>query len=459
MTNEKKDLPQKTSGRQWMVSAAIAAVILAVLWIVRASTDAALTGGKATPGETALSEVEALGAFEPHTQTALYRILAERYLIVRDGPSSESNEIGRLSPGAEVRVLDWVGSYYRVRDDNTGLEGFVVGGYLQPTQKDAFLAEPGIVDVSTQAYGYEEMIEDLAELQSAYPELMHLTSIVVSLDGREIPVAVVGNPAAQYHFLIQASIHAREYLCTLLVMKQMEYFLSQYQSGAYDGDEYAALKNVAFHIIPMANPDGVTISIEGPEGIRDDALREGLYVIYERDTAAGLTDLPADRYFVKWKANARGVNLNLNFDAGWADLDSSDGPSASAYAGAAAESEPETRALIAYTLRYDFAGTISYHAYGSGYYWDFGQRGALRERTKSLAWLIQSVSGYISLDDLMGEPSAGGYKDWALDALGIPSLTVEIGTTSCPVNIREFPTVWERNRQVWAVAAQWAVGG
>jgi hypothetical protein len=46
-----------------------------------------------------------------------------------------------------------------------------------------------------------------------------------------------------------------------------------------------------------------------------------------------------------------------------------------------------------------------------------------------------------------------------LDALGIPSLTVEIGTTSCPVNIREFPTVWERNRQVWAVAAQWAVGG
>lgn len=459
MVNRKKGRAKKTAGRLWMIPAAITAVVLAVAWIVRASTDAALTGGKATPGPTLLSEVEALGAFEPHAQTVLYRVLAERYLTVRDGPSSESREVGRLSPGDQVRVLDWVGSYYRVRDESTGLEGYVVGGYLRPVQEDAFLSEPGIVDVSAQAYGYGEMMEDLAELQSAYPDLVTLSSIGVSLDGRDIPVAVVGDPGARYQFLIQASIHAREYMCTLLVMKQTEYFLSMYRSGAYDGEEYAALKDVAFHIVPMANPDGVTISIEGPGGIRDDALREGLYDIYARDTAAGLTDLSADRYFVKWKANARGVNLNLNFDAGRESLDSSDGPSTSAYAGPAAESEPETRALTAYTLRYDFAGTISYHAYGSGYYWDFGQRGALRDRTMSLAWLIQSVSGYLSLDDLMGEPSAGGYKDWALDTQDIPSLTVEIGTTSCPLDIREFPTVWERNREVWAAAALWAAGG
>lgn len=443
--------PAPARRRYVLIAAALLAAAALTVILAQPPADVAVSPATLKP-RTAGSEVEALAQIAPHTRPGAYNLLVERYLPLRAGPDAQSEVIGRITAGDQVTVLDWVGAYTLVRSNRTGVTGYAVGGFLAPAEADAFLAREGVVDVSQQLYGYDDMRADLAALRERYPDLLALGSIGTTPDGREIPVAVAGNPDASVHFLIHASIHAREYMCTLLVMKQLEAFLSEYETGD------PALRDVVFHVIPMANPDGVAISQQGPEAIADPALHEGLVRIYEREREAGNTDLSQRDYFSKWKANARGVDLNCNYDARWEDIGGPSDPSSSGYKGEAPESEPETQALARYTREHRFAGTISYHAYGSGYFWDFGQQGALREKTRRLAWLVQSVSGYLPLEEILGGDSAGGYKDWAIEKMSIPSLTIEIGTTSCPMSIREFPSLWERNREIWTVAAQWAAG-
>lgn len=437
----------------------LAFIIVAASALLAGSAGRTGETGAVSPTEPGMTEVEALGEFETHAQAATYLVRAEKYLTLRSQPSAQGEEIGRILPGKEVQVLDWQGAYYLVRVAETGQEGFVLGGYLVSTQPDAFITSGGIVDVTRQQYGYDEMTADLEELNKRYPDLLSLSVIGVSLDGRDIRVAVAGNPQAARHILIQACIHGREYMSALLVMKQLEYFLSEYATGAYDDPELSYMKNTAFHVVPMSNPDGAEISMRGPGAITDITLRNGLLSIYHADIEKTETKPAREQYYRKWKANARGVDLNLNFDAGWNELTGAEAASSSGYPGPAPASEPESQALINYAQLFVFDATISYHAYGSGYYWDYRQRGRLRDQTRSLAWLVQSVTGYLSLEDLMGEPSGGGFKDWAIECLRIPSLTVEIGTTSSPLDIREFPTIWERNRGVWETIARWAENG
>ena len=234
------------------------------------------------------------------TRVPALTICWQRYPPLRAGPDAQSEVIGRITAGDQVTVLDWVGAYTLVRSNRTGVTGYAVGGFLAPAEADAFLAREGVVDVSQQLYGYDDMRADLAALRERYPDLFTLGSIGTTPDGREIPVAVAGNPDASVHFLIHASIHAREYMCTLLVMKQLEAFLSEYETGD------PALRDVVFHVIPMANPDGVAISQQGPEAIADPALHEGLVRIYERGEA-GHTDL-SQRLLSKWKPT-RGASI------------------------------------------------------------------------------------------------------------------------------------------------------
>lgn len=126
------------------------------------------------------------------------------------------------------------------------------------------------------------------------------------------------------------------------------------------------------------------------------------------------------------QANARGVDLNRNFDALWENIDTTQAPSFMNYRGEAPESEPETQALVAYTDRYAFDATLSYHATGSAIYWEFGEDPAVNAASMHLAEAIKEVSAYEPLGD--SGDSFGGYKDWAMLQRKIPSVTIEVGT-------------------------------
>ena len=181
-----------------------------------------------------------------------------------------------------------------------------------------------------EKYSYDQMSRDISSLKSRYGSHMQVNTIGTSLDGRSLYEIIIGNPNASKHILIHAGIHAREYMTPLLVMKQAEHLLAFYDSGSYQGRKLSdILAGVAIHIVPMVNPDGVTISQFGVSALRSADLRRIVSQCYAQDQADGRTTQSFERYQALWKANGRGVDLNQNFPALWDSITT--GPSHASY--------------------------------------------------------------------------------------------------------------------------------
>jgi len=355
-------------------------------------------------------------------------------LTLFSGPDEKAIPIGRLKKGEVVTVTGYSQCYARVRLLN-GAEGYVISGYLKALQPDAFLQGTWIVQ-PRDPYTYLAMQQDMAALLAAYPDNMQLETIGTSRQGLPIPAAVIGEKDAPFQVLVQAALHGREHMTALIAMGQAEYLL---QKGVPEG--------VCFRIVPMSNPDGAAISQTGQGGELQRKIRQA-------DIAADhAAQEEGTSYYRLWKANAYGVDLNRNFDAGWEQIDTRPSPSREGFRGEAPFCEPESCALRDYTLLHLFSVTLSYHAMGSEIYYAFGSNSPTNETGRALGEAICRVTGYPLIPD--SGTSFGGYKDWAIEALGIPSLTLELGSRPTPLPEEEFSSLWLRNRQVLFCVAEW----
>lgn len=308
----------------------------------------------------------------------------------------------------------------------------------------------------TGKYSYEEMCQDLKELESRYgSDRLKLHLIGTSLDGREIYEAVIGNENADRHMLITAGMHAREYMMPLLVMKQLEYGLEFAADGSYAGVPLSQmLDQVAIHYVPMVNPDGITLSQFGIGAIRSQSLRETIRQSFADDVANGFTAPPFEQYQTFWKANARGVDLNLNFPCDWDLVDSREKPSFVNYRGRSVLSEPESMALVKLVNSRTWKASIGFHSMGNVIYWDHAKSSVSRW-SKELADLVSESTGY-SLGS--GGAGRGGFNDWIQTSGNpIPGLTIEVGSVTCPMPFDQWQDVWNRNKMVWAAAAKYVM--
>lgn len=204
----------------------------------------------------------------------------------------------------------------------------------------------------------------------------------------------------------QYSIHAREYICTYLALKQAEDFLENGTHGTV-------------YFIPAANPDGIRIAL----------TKNPLY-----------------------KANVRGVDLNVNFDARWGTGEKNVFKAgAENCVGEKPFSESETRALRDFTLKIMPDTTISYHSKGEEIYWEFHQNGRERKRDYRVAKAVSLCTGYPLKS---AGNSAGGYKDWCVEKLKIPAITIEAGSEelSHPIKKEHLAEIYEKNKDVLRVA-------
>lgn len=296
-----------------------------------------------------------------------------------------------------------------------------------------------------QMYTYTDMEQDLQVLAWLYPELISVDSLGQTLDKREIYHMVIGNNDAETKIFINGGIHGREYMTCQLVMKQTATFLKHLSAGdSYNDQSYESLmENTAIHVVPMINPDGVSISQFGFEGIQNENVKERVRGV------ASLDGEEAEGYYLtRWKANANGVDINRNFDALWESYEGAGHPSCDHYKGESIGCEPESAVLISLTEQEMFDRSISYHTQGSVIYWYFGQEGELYDETLDFASCISDLTGYPT-DANYEYLDPAGYKDWGIDKLGIPGLTVEIGTETSPVPASQFAGIWERNQYVW----------
>ncbi len=220
------------------------------------------------------------------------------------------------------------------------------------------------------------------------------------------------------------SVHARENITTDLVCKML------------DENIFSEIKDFNLSFILMANPDGVELSNFGLSSVPKNH-RNKLYEI---------NDFSED--FSLWKANGRGVDLNNNFDANFGTNVHSTVPSSSGYIGKFAESEFETKAIANYTRSLNLFFTISYHSKGEEIYYNFFQQGQRLERDKRIAERFSNSTRYVIKNP--EQTSSGGYKDFCVQKLKIPALTIEVGSDSLahPIKREALNEIFDKNKNV-----------
>ena len=314
----------------------------------------------------------------------------------------------------------------------------------------------GIVDVSKVKYGYSEMVDDIEKLSNKYSDKMSYSVIGSSHDGRNLYAITLGSPDADKQIIVSAGIHGREYLTPLLVMKQLEFYLYNYETAEYGGIPFSQIfEEYQFCILPMCNPDGVTLSQFGIGAIRSIELKDTIRAIYESDKSRGYTSDSLDKYLHYWKANARGVDLNRNFDTSdWSELAYVSVPSFRNYKGESRLSEPETKAMADYVNSLSNPVlSLAIHSQGKIIYFDCGQEDA--QPSLKLAQSISQLSGY-KIDYESRRDAA--FDDWCIMSKGIPSVTVETGDYDVtePLQLWQFKLIWTATRDLWVhVAAEY----
>lgn len=315
----------------------------------------------------------------------------------------------------------------------------IVGGTMFNNVNAAVLlpvAKPNI-NLSSM-YTYDNMSSDIALLSQAYPDTVHYSIIGTTALGRDIYCVSLGNMDSAHHIMVQASIHAREYLCTQMCMKMIEY---------YAENEKDLLKKICFDIVPMSNPDGVSIAQLGTAAATNSKSTQ------EFIKAAGHTS--------SWKSNAMGVDLNRNFDIGWAAINQGvNGPSFEKYKGVCAGSEAETKALVALASARQYDAFISYHMQGGIIYYDEpGNTAANSAASKAVANAVHSTTGY-KLKSLKasitttGSVVQGGFNDWVQIAFNKPGITVEVGNSLPPKEQKNMTSIYKRNLTSWKAVAK-----
>lgn len=359
-------------------------------------------------------------------------VQCNQYVNLRNQPYG--NSVGKIYNGQEVTLLSWNSVFARV--SHKGQTGYIMSEYMVPKQTDYVSQALDTVKV-TDTYSYTQMITDISKLKEKYPELISVASIGTSELGRDIPVMQIGLQDATYHVLIQGAIHGREHQTAWLLMAMIDYWLE------YDLFKYS---DMCYHIIPMMNPDGVTIS-------QTKTLSNEQQQIYQSDRNKGNTYSVQSWYATQWKANGKGVDINRNFSVGWEKNTERSGPSSEKYRGETPFSSAEAKALRDYTVNHHFALTISYHATGSLIYHEYGDNTVINEKSTSLATTLHAITGY-TLESSEGVDS-GGYKDWAIEEQGIPSITIEIGSGDPPLSSKEIDSIFARNYRVLPAIVQW----
>lgn len=152
--------------------------------------------------------------------------------------------------------------------------------------------------------------------------------------------------------------------------------------------------------------------------------------------------------FSMWKSNARGVDINNNFDARFGTNVHSRQAASHGYNGGYAFSEKETRVLARYTKKRNAFITISYHTKGEEIYYNFFQTGKRAERDAKIAEKFSESTGYKirNVEDV----SSGGYKDWCVCKLKIPALTIELGSDDLvhPIGEEHVNEILNKNKMI-----------
>ena len=288
-------------------------------------------------------------------------------------------------------------------------------------------------------FGYGDLEEKMKKIKGAEGPVKAFV-IGKSVLGRSIYALGMGQ--LRQSALMVGATHGLESITSALLMMFAEELMEALENRTQicGVDPRRVQESRGLIIVPMLNPDGVEIAQHGARGCLHLAKR-----IYDI----------CDGHFERWQANARGVDLNHNFDAGWEKLRQMEisygilKPAPTRFGGYRPMSEPEVKAIAHIISSFDIKTLYSFHSQGEEIYYHYGPHTPIQ--SKLMAQILASSSGY-ALSEPEGIASHGGLKDYFIQKYRRPGFTIEVGRGRNPLPPSDGPAIYGKIREMMTLA-------
>lgn len=298
---------------------------------------------------------------------------------------------------------------------------------------------------TNMSYYFELLQMNINSLKTVYP-FLEVGTIGKSVLGKDLTYIKIG--IGEKEVFYSAAIHANEWITSPLLMKFIENFSRAYVSNSnifgYNAREI--FQDTSIYIVPMVNPDAVdlvvgAISENSAEYINAKALSQ---------------NYPEIPFPSGWKANILGIDLNLQFPAGWdtaRQIKFAQGytrPGPRDFVGEGPLTEPEALSMYNFTRTHDFSLILAYHTQGRVIYWKYLNYNP--PQAEVIGRRLSEISGYL-LETTPYSSGYAGYKDWFIQEYNRPGYTFEVGLGVNPLPISQFPIIYRENEGVLVTAA------
>lgn len=284
-------------------------------------------------------------------------------------------------------------------------------------------------------YTYKKLEKHISMLKKEYP-YMKLNIIGTSVLEKNIYEITIGKGSYKTHF--NASFHGNEWITSAILMKCTETYLQKIMTD----DTYKHYFNThTLSIVPMVNPDGVNLVINGITAAQT-----------KKDTVLQINN--NDHDFSNWKANINGVDLNKQFPAKW-EIEKNrlaQHPYFRDYPGKSPLSEREAMIMATLMDQNKFERMHALHTQGEEIYWGFNELEPTR--AKEIVKDYEKVTRYKAVRYIN---NYAGLKDWFIQKYRKPGFTIELGKGVNPLPFDQFNQMYRAMWQIFTANFKWSI--